>query len=127
MKHVLLILLSWLLVLPVGAAETQSPRTALVADEGLQGHLDYLTGRLQLLQFAAIDTLLDSLAVGQREYLLCQLLATLNSQPRATSPQLLAGCVPSRSRPPAGWWKKRWTAFWCSNPPTTLPPPRGRC
>ena len=35
MKHVLLILLSWLLVLPVGAAETQPPRTALVADEGL--------------------------------------------------------------------------------------------
>lgn len=34
MKHVLLILLSWLLVLPVGAAEAQSPRTALVADEG---------------------------------------------------------------------------------------------
>ncbi|MBS4674109.1 hypothetical protein [Aeromonas hydrophila] len=90
MKHVLLILLSWLLVLPVGAAETQPPRTALVADEGLQGHLDYLTDRLQLGQFAAIDTLLDSLAVGQREYLLCQLLATLNSQPRATSPQLLA-------------------------------------
>ena len=43
MKHVLLILLSWLLVLPVGAAEAQPPRTTLVADEGLQGHLDYLT------------------------------------------------------------------------------------
>ncbi|MFQ2348732.1 MULTISPECIES: hypothetical protein [Aeromonas] len=94
MKHVLLIMLSWLLVPPALAGQTPSagtaPRVALVADEGLQGHLDYLTGRLQQGQFAAIDSLLDSLAVGQREYLLCQLLATLDDQLRAATPQLLA-------------------------------------
>ena len=98
-----------------------------MADEGLQGHLDYLTYWLQLGQFAAIDTLLDSLAVGQREYLLCQLLATLNSQPRASTPQLLAWVRAQSFKAPSWLVEKRWTAFWCSNPPTILPPPRGRC
>ncbi|HEH9406379.1 TPA: hypothetical protein SIA26_003942 [Aeromonas bestiarum] len=89
MKLVLLIWLGWLMGMPVHAAPSVV-KSELVADEGLQGHLDYLGSRLQQGQFAAMDSLLDSLAVGQREYLLCRLLATLDASPRASSPELLA-------------------------------------
>lgn len=63
-------------------------RAPLVADEGLQGHSEYLNGRLALGQFDAMDALLESLAVGQREYLLHQLLSGLKSSD-APSPALL--------------------------------------
>ncbi|MDF2414540.1 hypothetical protein [Aeromonas sp. 1HA1] len=89
MKLVLLIGLGWLMGMPVHAAPPSVPRSELVADEGLQGHLDYLGSRLQQGQFAAMDSLLDSLAVGQREYLLCRLLTTLDASPSASSPELL--------------------------------------
>lgn len=89
MKLVLLIWLGWLMGMPVHSAPSVA-KSELVADEGLQGHLDYLGSRLQQGQFAAMDSLLDSLAVGQREYLLCRLLATLDATPRASSPELLA-------------------------------------
>lgn len=90
MKLVLLIWLGWLMGMPVHAAPLSVVKSELIADEGLQGHLDYLGSRLQRGQFAAMDSLLDSLAVGQREYLLCRLLATLDASPRASSPELLA-------------------------------------
>ena len=90
MKLVLLIWIGWLLAAPVYADTPPQLQGPLVADEGLQGHLDYLGSRLQQGQFAAMDSLLDSLAVGQREYLLCRLLATLDASPRASSPELLA-------------------------------------
>ena len=59
------------------------------ADEDA-GPSRFLAGRLQQGQFAAIDALLDSLAVGQREYLLCQLLATLDKTSGASTPEQLA-------------------------------------
>ncbi|WP_219614825.1 hypothetical protein [Aeromonas salmonicida] len=90
MKLVFWIWLGCLVALPAHASPPSPPRAALVADEGLQGHLDFLAGRLQQGQFAAIDALLDSLAVGQREYLLCQLLATLDKTSGASTPGQLA-------------------------------------
>lgn len=89
MKLVFLIGLCWMLAAPVQADSLPPQRAPLVADEGLQGHSEYLNGRLALGQFDAMDALLESLAVGQREYLLHQLLSGLKSL-NAPSPALLA-------------------------------------
>ena len=89
MKLVFLIGLCWMLAAPVQADSLPPQRAPLVADEGLQGHSEYLNGRLALGQFDAMDSLLESLAVGQREYLLHQLLSGLKSS-NAPSPALLA-------------------------------------
>lgn len=79
MKLIFLLWIGWLMAAPV-QADVPPRQALLVADEGLQGHLDYLNGRLALGQFAAIDTLLETLAVGQREYLQFQLLSGLKRQ-----------------------------------------------
>ena len=89
MKLVFLIGLCWMLAAPVQADSLPPQRAPLVADEGLQGHSEYLNGRLALGQFDAMDALLESLAVGQREYLLHQLLSGLKLSD-APSPDLLA-------------------------------------
>ena len=62
---------------------------SLVADEGLEGHRAYLDGRMALGQFDAMDSLLETLSMGQREFLLFQLLGELKSS-GAPSPALLA-------------------------------------
>ncbi|WP_310597552.1 hypothetical protein [Aeromonas aquatica] len=89
MKLVFLLWLGWLMAAPVQADAPPQLRAPLVADEGVQGHLDYLNNRLRLGQFAAVDSLLATLAVGQREYLLYQLLGGLKSA-TTPSPALLA-------------------------------------
>lgn len=90
MKLIFLLWIGWLLAaVPVQADSPPQPRAPLVADEGLQGHLDYLDQRLVLGQFAAMDSLLETLALGQREYLLYQLLSRLKSAD-APTPELLA-------------------------------------
>ncbi|MFM7969921.1 hypothetical protein ACF2JD_18290 [Aeromonas sp. A-5] len=52
-----------------------------MADRGVAGSPALSGGRLQLGQFAAIDTLLATLAVGQREFLLLQLLGIFQCRP----------------------------------------------
>lgn len=99
MKLVLLIWLGWLMATPVLADVPPRPQAPLVADEGLQGHLEYLDGRLQLGQFAAMDSLLGTLALGQREYLLYQLLGSLKSA-HAPTPALLAWVRDKASQAP---------------------------
>lgn len=90
MKLALLLWIGWLLAAaPVQADAPPQPKAPLVADEGLQGHLDYLHRRLALAQFAAMDSLLATLTLGQREYLLHQLLSGLKSSD-APSPALQA-------------------------------------
>lgn len=99
MKLVFLLWLGWLMAGPVQADSPPQLRAPLVADEGVQGHLDYLNSRLQLGQFAAMDSLLETLAVGQREYLLYQLLGGLKSA-TAPSPALLAWVRSQAARAP---------------------------
>lgn len=91
MKLIFLLWIGWLLAAaPVQAADSPPQLQApLVADEDLQGHLDYLDQRLVLGQFAAVDSLLETLTVGQREYLLYQLLTGLKRLATA-SPELHA-------------------------------------
>ncbi|WP_281705505.1 hypothetical protein [Aeromonas taiwanensis] len=89
MKLVLLIWIGWLLAAPVYADTPPQLQGPLVADEGLQGHREYLDSRLALGQFDAMDSLLETLSVGQREYLLFQLLSDLKSA-SAPSPALQA-------------------------------------
>ena len=89
MKLVFLIGLCWMLAAPVQADTPPQLRAPLVADEGLEGHRAYLDGRMALGQFDAMDSLLETLSVGQREYLLHQLLSGLKSL-NAPSPALLA-------------------------------------
>lgn len=89
MKLILWLWLGWLVTMSVQASSPPSLRPRLVADEGLQGHLDYLGSRLKLGQFAAMDSLLATLAVGQREYLLYQLLMGLKLTTHP-EPKLLA-------------------------------------
>ena len=66
MKLVLLIWIGCLLATQAHADTPPRLQAPLVADEGLQGHRDYLNSRLALGQFDAMDSLLASLAVGQR-------------------------------------------------------------
>ncbi|WP_421246225.1 hypothetical protein [Aeromonas sanarellii] len=89
MKLVLLIWIGCLLATQAHADTPPRLQVPLVADEGLQGHRDYLNSRLALGQFDAMDSLLASLAVGQREYLLFRLLGDLKSA-EAPSPALIA-------------------------------------
>ena len=89
MKLVLLIWIGCLLATQAHADTPPRLQAPLVADEGLQGHRDYLNSRLALGQFDAMDSLLASLAVGQREYLLFRLLGDLKSA-EAPSPALIA-------------------------------------
>ena len=89
MKLVLLIWIGWLLAAPVYADTPPQLQGPLVADEGLQGHREYLDSRLAQGQFDAMDSLLETLSVGQREYLLFQLLSDLKSA-SAPSPALQA-------------------------------------
>ena len=89
MKLVFLIWLGWLMASPVQADSLPQPQAQLVADEGLQGHVDYLNSRLRLGQFAAMDSLLETLTLGQREFLLHRLLSGLKSA-GAPTPALLA-------------------------------------
>ncbi|WP_349920515.1 hypothetical protein [Aeromonas veronii] len=79
MKLIFLLWIGWLLAAPVQADSPPQRNAPLVADEGLQGHLDYLHSRLALEQFAAMDSLLETLALGQREYLQYQVLAGLKT------------------------------------------------
>ncbi|RQM68000.1 hypothetical protein [Aeromonas enteropelogenes] len=81
---------------------TAATAPVLVADEGVPEHLTYLTDRLQQEQYAAIDALLDSLALGQREYLLSKLLATLEQQPAPASADQLVWVRAQSARVP-GW------------------------
>jgi hypothetical protein len=89
MKLVFLIGLCWMLAAPVQADTPPQLRAPLVADEGLEGHRAYLDSRMALGQFDAMDSLLETLSVGQREYLLHQLLSGLKSSD-TPSPALLA-------------------------------------
>ena len=90
MKLVLFIWMGWLwLAAPVHADSPPQLQAPLVADEGLEGHRAYLDGRMALGQFDAMDSLLETLSVGQREFLLFQLLGELKSS-GAPSPALLA-------------------------------------
>lgn len=89
MKLIFLLWIGWLMAAPVQADTLPQRQAPLVANEGLQGHLDYLGSRLSQGQFAAMDSLLYSLTVGQREYLLYQLLGGLKSAGTPT-PELLA-------------------------------------
>ena len=90
MKLVLFIWMGWLwLAAPVHADSPPQLQAPLVADEGLEGHRAYLDGRMALGQFDAMDSLLETLSMGQREFLLFQLLGELKSS-GAPSPALLA-------------------------------------
>lgn len=101
MKLIFLLWIGWLLAaVPVQADSPPQLQAPLVADEGLQGHLDYLNSRLQLGQFAAMDSLLETLAVGQREYLLYQLLGSLKLAGTPT-PALLAWVRDKASKAPS--------------------------
>jgi hypothetical protein len=101
MKLIFLLWIGWLLAtVPVQADSPPQLQAPLVADEGLQGHFDYLNSRLQLGQFAAMDSLLETLAVGQREYLLYQLLGSLKLAGTPT-PALLAWVRDKASKAPS--------------------------
>jgi hypothetical protein len=89
MKLVLFIWMGWLWLAAPVHADSPQLQAPLVADEGLEGHRAYLDGRMALGQFDAMDSLLETLSVGQREFLLFQLLGELKSS-GAPSPALLA-------------------------------------
>ena len=105
MKLIFLIWLGWLMTMPVQALAPPQQHIRLVADEGLQGHLDYLNSRLRQGQFAAMDSLLATLTVGQREYLLYQLLTELKSM---TAPSVeLRAWVRGKASDAAQWLVER--------------------
>lgn len=103
MKGLILLLLASLLTGTATATPVSKPppiKSALVADEGLRESQRYLLEHLKAGQFDAVDTLLASLSLGQREFLLYQLIRDLHHIP-ATA--LLQSWVQTQSTKAPQW------------------------
>lgn len=91
MRGVMWLLLAGLLAgetaLAVPPAKAPPIKSALVADEGVGESRHYLLAQLKAGRFDAVDTLLASLSLGQREYLIYQLMADLRHIPATAALQ----------------------------------------